>query len=163
MRTCQDGRLVFIAALLLLNKLDWDSKAVMLRLSCSIVRMLKKNTIELTWSFPLQTKNIYINFQRFEASNRGQFSCRCTLDQWLDLIGVISSWELNILSKSRYNGDLILVVYYISAGKTSLLQVQWEFTLNCFYVHIYIVNGCWRNTGKNVIKHGSYNEFELKY
>ena len=30
-------------------------------------------------------------FQSFEASNRGQFSCRCTLDQWLDLIGVISS------------------------------------------------------------------------
>ena len=29
--------------------------------------------------------------QSFEASNRGQFSCRCTLDQWLDLIGVISS------------------------------------------------------------------------
>ena len=31
--------------------------------------------------------------------------------------------ELNILSKSRYNVDLILVVYYISAGQTSLLQV----------------------------------------
>ena len=31
------------------------------------------------------------NFQSFEASNRGQFSCRCTLDLWLDLIGVISS------------------------------------------------------------------------
>ena len=29
--------------------------------------------------------------ESFEASNRGQFSCRCTLDQWLDLIGVISS------------------------------------------------------------------------
>ena len=26
--------------------------------------------------------------------------------------------------KSRYNADLILVVYYISAGQTSLLQVQ---------------------------------------
>ena len=70
---------------------------------------------------------------------------------------------LNILSKSRYNVDLILVMYYISAGQTSLLQVQWEFTLNCFYVHIYIyiVNACWRNTGKNVIKHGSYKDFEL--
>ena len=32
--------------------------------------------------------------------------------------------KLNILSKSRYNVDLILVVYYISAGQTSLLQVQ---------------------------------------
>ena len=32
--------------------------------------------------------------------------------------------ELNILSKSRYNVDLILVMYYISAGQTSLLQVQ---------------------------------------
>ena len=31
------------------------------------------------------------SFQSFEASNRGQFSCRCTLDEWLDLIGVISS------------------------------------------------------------------------
>ena len=73
--------------------------------------------------------------------------------------------KLNILSKSRYNVDLILVMYYISAGQTSLLQVQWEFTLNCFYVHIYIyiVNGCWRNTGKNVIKHGSYKDFEFKY
>ena len=30
----------------------------------------------------------------------------------------------NILSKSRYNVDLILVMYYISAGQTSLLQVQ---------------------------------------
>ena len=27
----------------------------------------------------------------FEASNRGQSSCRCTLDQWLDLIGVVTS------------------------------------------------------------------------
>ena len=27
----------------------------------------------------------------FEASNRGQSSCRCTLDQWHDLIGVITS------------------------------------------------------------------------
>ena len=71
--------------------------------------------------------------------------------------------KLNILSKSRYNVDLILVVYYISAGQTSLIQVQWEFALNCFYVHIYIVNGCWRNTGKNVIKHGSYKDFEFKY
>ena len=32
--------------------------------------------------------------------------------------------KLNILSKSRYNVDLILVMYYISAGQTSLLQVQ---------------------------------------
>ena len=32
-----------------------------------------------------------ILFQNFEASNCGQSSCRCTLDQWLDLIGVISS------------------------------------------------------------------------
>ena len=32
--------------------------------------------------------------------------------------------KLNILSKSRYNVDLILVVYYISAGQASLLQVQ---------------------------------------
>ena len=31
---------------------------------------------------------------------------------------------INILSKSRYNVDLILVMYYISAGQTSLLQVQ---------------------------------------
>ena len=28
------------------------------------------------------------------------------------------------MSKSRYNVDLILVVYYISAGQTSLLQVS---------------------------------------
>ena len=34
------------------------------------------------------------------------------------------SEKLNILSKSRYNVDLILVMYYISAGQTSLLQVQ---------------------------------------
>ena len=34
---------------------------------------------------------LFWKFQSFEASNRGQFSCRCTLDQWLDLIGVISS------------------------------------------------------------------------
>ena len=27
----------------------------------------------------------------FEARNCGQSSCRCTLDQWLDLIGVITS------------------------------------------------------------------------
>ena len=53
-------------------------------------------------------------FQSFEASNRGQFSCRCTLDQWLDLIGVNFQVEkLNILSKSRYNVDLILVMYYV--------------------------------------------------
>ena len=32
-----------------------------------------------------------VKIESFEASNRGQFSCRCTLDQWLDLIGVISS------------------------------------------------------------------------
>ena len=32
--------------------------------------------------------------------------------------------KLNILSKSRYNVDLILVMYYISAGQTSLLQVH---------------------------------------
>ena len=32
--------------------------------------------------------------------------------------------KLNILSKSRYNVDLILVVYYISAGQASLLQVE---------------------------------------
>ena len=35
--------------------------------------------------------------------------------------------KLNILSKSQYNVDLILVVYCISAGQTSLLQVQWGF------------------------------------
>ena len=29
--------------------------------------------------------------QSFEASNRGQSSCRCTLDQWLDLIALITS------------------------------------------------------------------------
>ena len=29
--------------------------------------------------------------ESFKASNRGQASCRCTLDQWLDLIGVITS------------------------------------------------------------------------
>ena len=33
--------------------------------------------------------------------------------------------KLNILSKSRYNVDsAILVVYHISTGQTSLLQVQ---------------------------------------
>ena len=32
--------------------------------------------------------------------------------------------KLNILSKSPYNVDLILVVCDISAGQTSLLQVQ---------------------------------------
>ena len=32
--------------------------------------------------------------------------------------------KLNILSKSRYNVDLILVMYYISAGQNSLHQVQ---------------------------------------
>ena len=37
------------------------------------------------------TKRTRSPLQSFEASNRGQFSCRCTLDQWLDLIGVISS------------------------------------------------------------------------
>ena len=30
--------------------------------------------------------------------------------------------KLNILSKSRYNVDLILLMYYISAGQTSLLN-----------------------------------------
>ena len=38
---------------------------------------------------------------------------------------IFSVEKLNILSKSRYNVDLILVVYYISE-------------LNCFYLHIYI-------------------------
>ena len=51
--------------------------------------------------------------------------------------------KLNILSKSRYNVDLILVVYYISGGQTSLLQVTMRVyveLLLCTY--IYIVNGC---------------------
>ena len=51
-----------------------------------------------------------IVFLSLEASNREQSSCRCTLDQWLDLIGVTTIQKLNILSKSRYNADLILVV-----------------------------------------------------
>ena len=54
-------------------------------------------------------------WESFQASIRGQFSCRCTLDQWLDLI-LFQVEKLNILSKSRYNVDLILVMYYISAG-----------------------------------------------
>ena len=37
------------------------------------------------------TQQTLIRFQSFEASNRGQISCQCTLDQWLDLIGVISN------------------------------------------------------------------------
>ena len=28
---------------------------------------------------------------------------------------------------------------------------------------IYIVNGCSRNAGENVIKYGSYNKFEFKH
>ena len=138
MRTCQDGRLVFIAALLLLNKLDWDSKAVMLRLSCSIVRMLKKNTIELTWSFPLQTKNIYINFQRFEASNRGQFSCRCTLDQWLDLIGVISSWETKYFKQEpiqrRFDFSGVLYFGWQNQPSSGTMRVYIELLL-CTYIY----------------------------
>ena len=77
-------------------------------------------------------------FQSFEASNRGQSSCRCTLDQWVDLIGVITSWETKYFKQEpiqrRFHFSGVL---YISAGQTSPLQVQWEFTLDCFYVHIY--------------------------
>ena len=39
----------------------------------------------------LSLTSVSSKLESFEASNRGQFSCRCTLDQWLDLIGVISS------------------------------------------------------------------------
>ena len=47
------------------------------------------------------------------------------LETWFKIHTGVSNFEkLNILSKSRYNVDLILVVYYISAGQTSLLQVQ---------------------------------------
>ena len=53
--------------------------------------------------------------QSFEASNRGQFSCRCTLDQWLDLIGVISSWETKYFKQEpiQLRFDFSGVLYFV--------------------------------------------------
>ena len=72
---------------------------------------------------------------------------------WKTLLNFQTQFDekLNILSKSRYNVDLILVGYYISAGQTSLLQVQGKVTFIQTYneslhsiasKYIYIVNGC---------------------
>ena len=53
------------------------------------------------------------NLESFEASNRGQSSCRCTKDQWLDLIGVTDKLRNSkyfeqepILSRFDFSGVL---------------------------------------------------------
>ena len=111
-----------------------------------------------------QAADLVFEFQSFEASNRGQFSCRCTLDQWLDLIGVISSWETKYFKQEpiqrRFDFSDVLYFGWPNQPSSGTMRVYIELLL-CTY--IYIVNGCWRNTGKNVIKHGSYKDFEFKY
>ena len=53
-------------------------------------QLFGKETTEKTTVFTLNLMSDTPK-KSFEANNRGQSSCRCTLDQWLDLIGVITS------------------------------------------------------------------------
>ena len=56
------------------------------------------------------------------------------LDQCADLIGFTNKMKnVEAETDTTYNG--LLKVYYISAGQTSLVQVQWEvYIWTCFYV-----------------------------
>ena len=50
--------------------------------------------------------------------------------KWLDLIGVFTNWDTKYLEQEPIQRKL----HYNSAGQTSLLQVQCEFTLDWFYL-----------------------------
>ena len=69
-----------------------------------------------------------------KASNRNDDPAGYTLDQCADLIGFTNKMKnVEAEADTTYNG--FMKVYYISAGQTNLLQVQWEFYIGtCFYV-----------------------------
>ena len=61
-----------------------------------------------------------------------RWSCRCTLDQYSDLIGFTN--KRNKKGRNRHNLDCFFWrCHYISAGQTSLPQVQWEFHIGIYW------------------------------
>ena len=75
--------------------IKFSSKAKRAPRNISLPFLNKKHLSTLSHSLTLcqssRAERFLTNFQSFEASNRGQSSSRCTLDQWVDLIGVITS------------------------------------------------------------------------
>ena len=87
-----------------------------------------RNTTAEDRSTPSPAAGLYSQFSQclfHKEADHWTDDCKFYLSKSADgKMKMLQEKKLNILSKSRYNEDLIVVVYYISAGQTSLLQVR---------------------------------------
>ena len=98
-----------------------------------------KSQLFLGWCMWLSWHSAHFLLSVDQESTEYQLGCRSSVNQEFDWVSITG--RLRVLIDTRPHMHLVnmiyfLKVYYVSAGQTSLLQVQWGFTLVRVYINI---------------------------